>query len=269
MGLLKGLCVESKEGTSAVLLQSSLNERWCVLSAKRHRFIVWWEHALWKTFWATFLRTDYSIWFIGWVSPYHCERPVKNPSSWKESLTWIVPRIRIVRGVNLKGWRTGRRSCEVGNDGRIGNLLKKASIRKRWYFPKKKENLFFQSKMDESSPLEEIKTWEHPPWYGSDQCEEKVTLIFLENRVSSTTSWLVSVCQWKRFMIFGLVRKLHIPPSLWTQSHTLLAERRIILHPLEIHWRLQNYSCKLGCLPIPPPSIVCAFLLLLVVIVAR
>ena len=29
--------------------------------------------------------------------------PVKNPSIWKESLHWIVPRIRIVRGENLEG----------------------------------------------------------------------------------------------------------------------------------------------------------------------
>ena len=26
-----------------------------------------------------------------------------NPSIWKESLTWIVPRIRSVRGGNLEG----------------------------------------------------------------------------------------------------------------------------------------------------------------------
>ena len=37
-------------------------------------------------------------------------------------------------------------------------------MQKKWYFPNK-ENLFFQSQMDESNPLEEIKTWEHPPWY--------------------------------------------------------------------------------------------------------
>ena len=34
---------------------------------------------------------------------YNCEGPVKNPSILKESLTWIVPRIRIVRGWNLEG----------------------------------------------------------------------------------------------------------------------------------------------------------------------
>ena len=68
------------------------------LSAKRHRFIVWWEDALWKTFWATSKRTDYTIWFIGWVSPHNCERSVPNPSIWKESFTWIVLRIRSTRG---------------------------------------------------------------------------------------------------------------------------------------------------------------------------
>ena len=57
------------------------------LSAKRHRFIIWWEDALWKTFWATIKWTDCSIWFIGWVLPYLCEGPVKNPSIWKESVT--------------------------------------------------------------------------------------------------------------------------------------------------------------------------------------
>ena len=92
------------------------------LSAKRHRFIIWWEDALWKTFSATIQRADYSIWFIGWVSPYDCEGPVKNPSIWKESLTWIVLRIRIVRGRIRKA---GCRPWGVGDDGRIGNLLEK------------------------------------------------------------------------------------------------------------------------------------------------
>ena len=58
-------------------------------------------------------RTDHSVRFTGCVSPYLCEKPVKNPSIWKESLAWIVPRIRIVpwaRGEeNLEGWCTGRR----------------------------------------------------------------------------------------------------------------------------------------------------------------
>ena len=37
------------------------------------------------------------------LSPYNCEGSVENPSIWKESFTWIVPRIRSVRGWNLEG----------------------------------------------------------------------------------------------------------------------------------------------------------------------
>ena len=36
--------------------------------------------------------------------------------------------------------------------------------------------------MAESKPLEEIRNWEHPPWYGIDQFKEKVKKTFLENQ---------------------------------------------------------------------------------------
>ena len=66
-------------------------------------------------------------------------------------------------------------------------------------------------------------------------------------RVSSTTSWLISGCRWSDKWFLVRVRKLHFPPSRWTQSQTLLAERRIIPYSTEIHWRLQNCSYQLGC----------------------
>ena len=41
---------------------------------------------------------------VHWLSiTFYCEGPVKNPSIWKDSFTWIVPRIRSVRGGNLEG----------------------------------------------------------------------------------------------------------------------------------------------------------------------
>ena len=43
------------------------------------------------------------------VSPFYCEGPVGNPSFWKESLSWIVPEIRFVRGRNLEGSPIGHR----------------------------------------------------------------------------------------------------------------------------------------------------------------
>ena len=49
-------------------------------------------------------------------------------------------------------------------------------------FPKENAKFIFQPQMDESNFLEEIRNWEHPPWYGITQFEEKVTLTFLENQ---------------------------------------------------------------------------------------
>ena len=67
-------------------------------------------------------------------------------------------------------------------------------------------------------------------------------------RVSTaTTSRLISGCRWSKKWLLVHVRKLHIPPSRWTQSQTLLAEARIIPFFTEIHWRLQNCTYKLGC----------------------
>ena len=44
-------------------------------------------------------------------------------------------------------------------------------------------NWFFLPQMDESNFLEEMRNWEHPPWYGrTTQFEEKVKEIFLENQ---------------------------------------------------------------------------------------
>ena len=152
------------------------------LFAKCCRSLIWWEDALWKTFWATLWRTNSFIWFKAWVLPYNCEGPVKNRSIWKESVTWIVPRIPIVRGWNLEGWSTGCRPWGVGDDGRIGNPLKKRLNAKEVIFLKEKEELIFPIADGRIKPLEEIKTWEHPPWYGSVQFEERVTLTLLENQ---------------------------------------------------------------------------------------
>ena len=161
-----------KEGTSAVLLQSGLDENWWA--------VPWNAIPLCETFKISCLMgklhtrnvlgnhvKDRLFHLVHWLSiiPYFCERPAKNPSIWKESLTWIVLRIRSLRGENLEGWNIGCRMKSTRKD----------SMQKRWYFPKKMEILFFQSQTDESNSLEEIRNWEHPPWCGIVQREEKVT----------------------------------------------------------------------------------------------
>ena len=66
-------------------------------------------------------------------------------------------------------------------------------------------------------------------------------------RVSFTTSWLISGCRWSDKWFLVHVRKLQKPPSRWTQSQALLAERRIIPYSIEIHWRIQNCKNEVGC----------------------
>ena len=210
------------------------------LSAKHSRSLVWWEDALWKTFWAT----DRLFHLVHWLSiTYNCEGPVKNPPLWKESLlTWIVPRIRIVRGRN-----TGRRPWGVGDDGRIGNLLKKTQC-ERGNISQRKGRIYFSN-----------RRWTNPPpWRRSgpenihlDTAASKSRrkspwFSWRIRRVSSTTSRLVSGCRWSNQWFLVHVRKLHIPPSRWTPSQTLLAERRIIPYSTKVHWRIQNYSYEFG-----------------------
>ena len=81
----------------------------------------------------------------------------------------------------------------------------------------------------------------------SKRCSRRI------RRVStSTISRLTSGCQWSTKLFLVHFRKLHIPPSRWTQSQTLLADRRIIHYSTEVHWRLQNYSYEFGCYAITP-----------------
>ena len=102
--------------------------------------------------------------------------------------------------------------------------------------------------MDESHFLEEMRKWKHPPSYGNTQFEEKVNgFSWRIRRVSSTTLRLVSGCRWSDEWLLVHVRKLHLPPSRWTQSQASLAEGRIIPNSTEVHWCFQNYSYQFGC----------------------
>ena len=224
------------------------------LSAKRHRFIVWWEDALWKTFWETIWRTCYSIWFSGWVLPCLFERPVENPSSWKESLTWIVPRIRFVRGWNLEGFRSWKRWTHQKSTRKDSMQRKQKKTQREWNFYFSNRRWTNQNSWRRAG-TENI----HLDTGTSNSRRKSRRFSWRIRRDSSTTSWLISGCRWsdKWFFISGCrwsdkwflvhVRKLHIPPSRWTKSQTLLVERRIIPYSTEIHWRLQNYSYEFGC----------------------
>ena len=99
-----------KEGASAVLLQSGLDENWWADSMERNTnlrniqdLLSELENSIRKALWRTF--KGLIITFGSLVECYSisCERPFKNQSIRKESLTWIVPWIRSVRGVTVEG----------------------------------------------------------------------------------------------------------------------------------------------------------------------
>ena len=98
-----------KEGTSAVLLQSGLNEKWWADSIECYTYLRNVTDLLSDG--KTPYERRFGQPFKGPIIPFvsliavslkNCEGSVKNPSIWKESFSWIVPRIRSLRGGNLE-----------------------------------------------------------------------------------------------------------------------------------------------------------------------
>ena len=100
-----------KEGTSAVLLQSGLNESWWADSMECYTYLRNIHRSLLSDG-----KTPYERRFgqpfkgpiipFGSLVEYHpitAKDQSRIPQFWKESFTWIVLRIRSVRGVNLEG----------------------------------------------------------------------------------------------------------------------------------------------------------------------
>ena len=119
-------------------------------SVKRHKSINWLKEVLGNR-----LR-DRLCHLVHWLSIILKLRRISQESiNWKESLTWIVGRIRSVRGVNLGGWRTDRRLWGVGDDRRIRNLFKKTQWERGDISPKRR--IYFSD-----------RRWSNPtPWRRS------------------------------------------------------------------------------------------------------
>ena len=144
------------------------------LSAKRHRFIIWWGRRL--------KGPIIPVWFIGWESPFCFEGSVKNPSIWKESLPWIVSSDTLCTREEfgrVTYWSQTLRSWKRMD---ASEIYSKRLNAKEMIFPKEK-NYFFQSQMDESKPLrgdQELRT--STLITAATDSKEMVTLTFLENQ---------------------------------------------------------------------------------------
>ena len=122
-----------KEGTSAVLLRSGLDEEWWADSMECCTYLrniqdllsdgkTPYERRFGKPFKGPVIPFGSLVEYY----PNFCEGPVKNPSFWKESLTWIVPWIRFVRGEEfgketfwsetLRNWKRWRHRTSTQKD---------------------------------------------------------------------------------------------------------------------------------------------------------
>ena len=146
--------------------------------------------------------------------------------------------------VTLERWHLGCSPWGVQNDGSIGNLLEKTQCergdisQRKWKTEFSSRRWTNQTSWRRSRP-ENI----HLDTASTNWRRKSRWFSWRMRRVSTfTTSRLISWCRWSKKWFLVHVRKLYIPPSRWTKSQTLLAERRIILYSTEMHWRL----CKKG-----------------------
>ena len=108
-------------------------------------------------------------------------------------------------------------------------------------FPKEKENLFFQSQMDESNPLEEIRNWENTHLGTGTPNSRRKSKGFSTRIRGVSSSDRINRWRWSPCRLLVDSRWLHLSSSQWTSSSTLCAEGRNIPYPTEMHWYNQVY----------------------------
>ena len=241
-----------KKGTSAVLLQSGLNESWWADSMECY----------------TYLRNVTDLLSDGKTpDERRSGQPFEGPIIPFGSLVEYHPitakdqsRIhqlgkKVLRGLFLgyalyagglwKGDMMVADIEELETIGRIGNLLEKTQCERGDISQRKRRIYFPNRRWTNQNPWRLSGTENiHFDTAATNSRRESHWLSLRIRRVStSTTSRLTSGCWWSTKWFLVHVRKLHIPPSRRTKSQTLLAERRIT----EIHWRLQNWKNEFGC----------------------
>ena len=99
-----------KEWTSAVLLQSGLDEKWWADSMECYCYLQNIQDLMCdgqtpyeRRFGKPMSGPAYSVWSNDRISPYFCSRPIEITSVWFKSLPSYIPWTRVFRGENLKG----------------------------------------------------------------------------------------------------------------------------------------------------------------------
>ena len=246
MGLLRTAVRRVKEGTSAVLLQWGVEENWWADSMECY----------------TYLRNFTNLWSDG-NTPYERRigQPFEGPVVPFGSLVEYHPitakdqsRIHQFGKKVLPGLFLGY-ALYAGwiwkGDVLIADLEELETMDASEIYSKRlnaKEVHFSNRRWTNQNPWKRSGTENnHFGTASTNSRRESHWFSWRVRRVSSTTSRLFSRRRWSDRWLLVHVRKLHIPPSRWTQSQTLLAERGIIPCSTEVHWRIQNYLYEFGC----------------------
>ena len=194
-----------KEGTSAVLLQSGLDENWWADSVECYTYLRNIQDLLSDG------KTPYERRFgepfkgpiipFGSLVEYH-PQTAKDQSRIHQFGKKVLPGLFLGYALYAGGiWKGDMMVADLEELETMdaSEIYSSKTLCEGSHISKRKWKVhFFQSQMDESNSPEEIRNWEHPSWYGITQFEEKVEGIFLENQrvCSSTTSRLTSGCRW-------------------------------------------------------------------------
>ena len=245
-----------KEGTSAVLLQSGLDENWWADSMEYHTYLRNIQDLLSDG--KTPYERRFGKPFKGPIIPFgslveYYLISAKDQSRIHQFGKKVLPGLFLGYALYAEGiWKgdimvADIEELETMDASEI--YSKKDSMQRKWYFPKKMENLFFQPQMDESNFLEEIRNWEHPPWYGNTQFEEKVKVDFLGESEGSPPpppqDSLLDASEatndfWS--MSGNFKNRHHVEPRVKLYS----PREESFPIPLK-HWRLQNCKDEFGC----------------------
>ena len=244
-----------KEGTSAVLSQSGLNEKWwadsmecdCYLQ-KRSRPPGGWENTLRKAIRRTIeMPNDSFFGSNGWMLSEICWRPVMAPPIWQDSFTWKVPRLCSNRGENVERRCSGRRHWGAGKFGRVRNPRR---LKCKVITPQLGEQLHIPSRWWKIQTVCAI-VWKKP-WIpkihfrAGSTCKKRRAQWRLSRKFGQVSTKRRSNVRRSSPWRFLVDRKeLHLSSSRRTSGSTPRAERR--KHSQfywNIYWRDQDHAHK-------------------------
>ena len=230
-----------KEGTSAVLLQSGLNESWWADSMECYTYLRNVKDLLSDG------KTPYERRFgqpfegptipFGSLVEYHpitAKDQSRLHEFGKKVLLGIFFRCALYAGGIWKGDIVGADIEELENLD-ASEVRTRRLIAKEVVMPKTRWNFH----VHHSNCLEEINLSKNPPQSRITLHEAKSMTMISKERWDGLNHWTSKLVTVKPETIFGWSRCLHSSSSRWTKSETQCAERRIIPNTTSILWRCQ------------------------------